>query len=117
MPDSKTKRTYDQDTLAIPGLRLEPGESAHPASKSGQKRAARYDDLVDIGVSLVEASRLTCRFHYQISRKDGDETATLLTKGFTVHACVNREGSLTAFPKPIKEAIGLILAKQIDSAR
>ena len=45
MPDSKTKRTYDQDTLAIPGLRLEPGESAHPASKSGQKRAVRYDDL------------------------------------------------------------------------
>ncbi len=81
------------------------------------KAPACYDDLVDIGVSLVEASRLTCRFHYQISRKDGDETATLLTKGFTVHACVNREGSLTAFPKPIKEAIGLILAKQIDSAR
>ena len=45
MPDSKTKRTYDQDTLAIPGLRLEPGESVRPASKSGQKRAARYDDL------------------------------------------------------------------------
>jgi hypothetical protein len=45
MPDSKTKRIYDQDTLVIPGLRLEPGESAHPASKSGQKRAVRYDDL------------------------------------------------------------------------
>ena len=45
MPDSKTKRTYDQDTLAIPGLRLEPSESVHPASKSGQKRSASYDDL------------------------------------------------------------------------
>ncbi|GEM_PF-3794303 len=45
MPDSKNKRTYDQDTLAIPGLRLEPGELAHSTGKSSQKRSARYDEL------------------------------------------------------------------------
>lgn len=81
------------------------------------KAPARYDDLVDISVSLVEASRLTCRFHYQISRRDENNTATLLTKGFTVHACVNREGALTAFPQPIKAAIDSILAKQAGSPR
>jgi hypothetical protein len=45
MPDSKTKRTYDQDTLAIPGLRLEPTDPARPNPKSGNKRSSRYDEL------------------------------------------------------------------------
>ena len=79
------------------------------------KAPARYDDLVHISVSLVEASRLTCRFHYQISRTDENKTPALLTKGFTVHACVNHEGVLTAFPQPIKAAIDSILAQQPNS--
>lgn len=72
------------------------------------KAPARYDDLLEIAVSLVEISRLTCRFHYQISRPEQDRSATLLTRGFTVHACVNREGVLTAFPQEILKAIEAI---------
>lgn len=45
MPDSKTNRKYDQDTLAIPGLRLEPSEPTRSAAKSNQKRSARYEEL------------------------------------------------------------------------
>lgn len=45
MPDSKTNRTYDQDTLAISGLRLEPNEPTRSAAKSNQKRSARYEEL------------------------------------------------------------------------
>ncbi len=41
MPDPKTKRTFEQETLAISGLRLEPKNSAPEADR----RAARYDDL------------------------------------------------------------------------
>lgn len=80
------------------------------------KAPARYDDLVDISASLVEASRLTCRFHYQITRKEENDTVTLLTKGFTVHACVNREGVLTPFPPVIKQAIQTILTQGNNSA-
>lgn len=78
------------------------------------KAPARYDDLVEIAVSLIDASRLTCRFHYQITRKEKNDTVMLLTKGFTAHACVNREGVLTAFPEPIKKAIEKILAQQAN---
>ena len=78
------------------------------------KAPARYDDLLDISASLVDASRLTCRFHYQIMRQEADGQSSLLTKGFTVHACVNREGTLTAFPEPIREAINAIIAQQPD---
>ncbi|MGI6639619.1 MAG: acyl-CoA thioesterase [Desulfobulbus sp.] len=79
------------------------------------KAPARYDDLVDIAVCLVEVSRLTCRFHYQISRHEENgptAAATLLTKGFTVHACVNREGVLTPFPQEIALAIKAVLTQK-----
>ena len=78
------------------------------------KAPARYDDILDISASLVDASRLPCRFPYQIMRQEADGQSSLLTKGFTVHACVNREGTLTAFPEPIREAINAIIAQQPD---
>lgn len=45
MPDPKTKRTYEQETLTIPGLRLEPQNPAQPDAKKASQRASRYDDL------------------------------------------------------------------------
>lgn len=45
MPDSKNKRTYNQDNLTIPGLRLEPTDPVRPNSKPGNKRSSRYDEL------------------------------------------------------------------------
>ncbi len=74
------------------------------------KAPARYDDLLDIAASLADATRLTCRFHYQISRREENGTTTLLTKGFTVHACVGRDGALTTFPQEIQAALKAILA-------
>lgn len=44
MSDSKAKRTYEHDTLAIPALRLESNDTAH-APKASKRRASRYDDL------------------------------------------------------------------------
>jgi acyl-CoA thioester hydrolase len=35
----------------------------------------------------------------------------LLAKGFTVHACINRQGKLTQFPRPVLEKIQLMLEK------
>lgn len=59
---------------------------------------ALYDDLITIHTALVEVQRLSCRFHYAITRQEGTR---LLVKGFTMHAVVNRAGKLAKFPDPV----------------
>lgn len=76
------------------------------------KAPAAYDDLLTIATSLVEVSKVSCRFHYAVSRNDEDRT-TLLVKGFTVHACVNRQGKLTPFPPVVLEKIAAIREKGV----
>jgi len=76
------------------------------------KAPAAYDDLITIATSLVEVSKLTCRFHYAITREQEGGKSTLLAKGFTVHACINREGKLTRFPQAVLEKIQAILEKR-----
>lgn len=75
------------------------------------KSPAVYDDLLTIATSLVEVSKLTCRFHYAIFRGGETDRPVLLVKGFTVHACVNRQGKLTPFPPVVLEKIEAILEK------
>lgn len=76
------------------------------------KAPAAYDDLLTIATSLVEVSKVSCRFHYAVSRRD-DDRSTLLVKGFTVHACVNRQGKLTPFPPVVLEKIAAIRKKGV----
>lgn len=68
------------------------------------KAPAFYDDLITIAVSLAEVKKVSCRFHYRITRSSG-EKEQLLVKGFTNHACVNRQGKLTPFPEKILDRI------------
>ena len=77
------------------------------------KAPAAYDDLITIATSLVEVSKVTCRFHYAISRQEETGRSTVLVKGFTVHACVNRQGKLTPFPPVVLEKIEAIREKDI----
>ena len=65
------------------------------------KAPAFYDELLTIDTSLFEVSAVTCRFHYKILRIHDDGKEQLLVKGFTVHACINRQGKLTPFPEDI----------------
>jgi len=68
------------------------------------KAPARYDDLITIATSLAEVKFVSCRFHYRITRaEEGREQ--LLVKGFTNHACINRQGKLMSFPDNIRETI------------
>nr|WP_320011708.1 thioesterase family protein [uncultured Desulfobulbus sp.] len=76
------------------------------------KASAAYDDLLTISTSLIEVTKLTCRFHYAITREEADGKSTLLVRGFTVHACINRDGKLTRFPAPVLEKIQAILEKR-----
>jgi len=75
------------------------------------KAPAAYDDLITISTSLVEVSKVTCRFHYAITREEVTGRSVLLVKGFTSHACVNRQGKLTPFPVAALEKITALLGK------
>ncbi|MGX9728007.1 MAG: acyl-CoA thioesterase [Candidatus Electronema sp. VV] len=71
------------------------------------KASGRYDDLLDIAVSLNELTLFTLRFHYRIScQREGK--ALLLVKGFTKHACIDRQGRLMPFPDSIMAQISRV---------
>ena len=70
------------------------------------KAPARYDDLITIDTSLVEIKKYSCRFNYRIVKILEEEKEQLLVKGFTVHACIDRQGKLTPFPDDICQAMG-----------
>ena len=54
---------------------------------------ARYDDLLDLEVTLGEVRRASARFDYRLLRE-----GTLLATGHTVHACVDLEGRVHRLP-------------------
>jgi acyl-CoA thioester hydrolase len=79
-------------------------------SYSRYKAPAVYDDLLVIETSLVELKNVSCRFNYRIYRNDNDNSRTLLAKGYTVHASVNRNGKLTRFPANLIEKLQKIIS-------
>jgi acyl-CoA thioester hydrolase len=67
-------------------------------------QSARYDDVIDIATTLVELSRASLVFEYEISRQ-ADQLP--LASGSTKHACIDREGQLKRVPKMLTDAIEL----------
>jgi acyl-CoA thioester hydrolase len=63
---------------------------------------ARYDDLLTIETSLDTRLKGAIKFDYRIFCED---TKTLLARGYTKHACMNREGRVVRPPQFIKEVI------------
>ena len=59
------------------------------------KASARYDDLLIIETSISEVKKISCRFNHRIIRADDQK---LLVKGYTVNACVDRQGKLIRLP-------------------
>lgn len=59
---------------------------------------ARYDDLLAIDIHPIEPRAASVRFEYTL-RRDGESEA--LAEGYTVHACVGREGRPCRFPPEI----------------
>jgi acyl-CoA thioester hydrolase len=88
------------------GLRYRDFEQGHrlllPVVEAGvsYRSPARYDDLLALEVSLVEARRASARFEYRLLREE-----TLLATGFTVHACVDLEGRLQRMPRELLERL------------
>lgn len=75
---------------------------------SRYKAPAAYDDLLTIETSLAEYKNVSCRFNYRIYRSDNDDSRTLLAKGYTVHASVDRAGKLTKLPAPLLAKLNTI---------
>ena len=67
------------------------------------KAPAAYDDLLVIETSLAELKNVSCKFSYRICRKKTDGSKTLLVKGFTVNAAVDRNNKLTRLPSDLIE--------------
>ncbi len=102
-------RTEMMRNWAIPYSEIEQQGMILPVTESylRYKAPALYDDLITIAVSLAELKQVSCRFHYRISCPRADREQ-LLAKGFTNHACINRQGKLMPFPESIREQIAAI---------
>ncbi len=102
-------RTEMMRNWAMPYSEIEKQGIILPVTESylRYKAPALYDDLITIAVSLAEIKNVSCRFHYRISCPRA-EREQLLAKGFTNHACVNRQGKLMPFPEAIRTRIEAI---------
>ena len=72
------------------------------------KAPAIYDDLITIETSLVEIKKYSCRFNYRIVKTHEEGKEQLLVKGFTAHACINRQGKLTPFPPDLSQKMSAL---------
>jgi len=97
-------RTEMMRAWAMPYSEIEKQDLIIPVTETylRYKAPALYDDLVIIATTLAELTKVSCRFHYRITKNSG-EREQLLVKGFTKHACVNRLGKLTPFSPEIQE--------------
>ena len=66
------------------------------------KSPSQYDDLVVIETTLDAEVKATIKFNYHVYSED---EKTLLAKGFTKHACVDRNGRLVRPPDFILDVI------------
>ena len=99
-------RTEMMRKWAMPNSEIETHGIILPVTEAylRYKAPAVYDDLLTIATSLSELKKVSCRFHYRITRqREGREQ--LIVKGFTNHACVDRQGKLTPFPEKVREQI------------
>ena len=74
------------------------------------KAPAAYDDVLIIETSLSELKNVSCKFSYRIYRKELDGAKTLLAKGFTVNAAVDRGNKLTRMPADLLGRLRKILS-------
>jgi acyl-CoA thioester hydrolase len=63
---------------------------------------ARYDDLIVVETTLDLTVKAGLKFDYRVLSEDG---RTLLARGYTTHACVNRQGKVVRPPAFLKQVI------------
>ncbi|OQX16990.1 MAG: thioesterase [Desulfobulbaceae bacterium A2] len=103
-------RTEMVRALGVPYSTLEQRGIILPLTECGvrYKAPARYDDLLTVSTSLVALSRASCRFNYRITREQEHQPEQLLTLGYTIHACINKEGRPCRFPSDVIQFLKLL---------
>ena len=77
------------------------------------KAPAHYDDLLTIETSIDTLRKVSCRFHYRITRQDQtEEKPKLLVKGYTVHASINKQGKLVQLPEEIMARLHQVIKNE-----
>jgi len=73
-----------------------------PVTEAGvsYRLPARYDDLLDVEITITEVRRASARFEYRLLRE-----GTLLATGHTVHACVDLGGKVQRLPAELLERL------------
>lgn len=61
---------------------------------------ARFDALLDVTIEAVEVRGASARFDYRI-----DSAGAVVAEGFTLHACVDREGKPTRLPAELRRLL------------
>ena len=69
------------------------------------RKPARYEDLLDIHVSVAQIRAASLRFVYQV-RRDNDVVAD----GSTLHACATTEGRPTRIPAELRALLDRAIA-------
>jgi acyl-CoA thioester hydrolase len=99
-------RTEWMRELGIPYADLETQDGAFlPVVEAGAAYhvSARYDDRLLVTTRLCWSKRVRMRLEYEITREDD---GAVLATGFTVHACVDREGRPRRLPDRLLGRIG-----------
>lgn len=69
-------------------------------------KSVRYDDLLQIETTVGELRKASIRIEHQIYKK---EPRTLLAKGYTVLAFVNRQAKIQPVPPDVAEKVRQLL--------
>lgn len=107
-------RTEMMRSISIPYSAIEERGLILPVTETYLrfKASARYDDLITIATSLSEIKKFSCRFNYRIVKEMEDNREQLLVKGFTVHACIDRQGKLTPFSDDLAQKMTVLCNKE-----
>ena len=94
-------------SLGLPYKTVEDNGIFLPVSETHCKYSmpAKYDNIIVIETAVDTRVKGGIKFDYSIYAEDGE---TLLAKGYTKHACVNREGKVVRPPKFMKAVIDKI---------
>ena len=83
----RSYRQWEEEGINLPVIEAQ-CEYFHPA---------RYDDIITITGRVAWAKKVRIRIDCEVRRGD-----KLLARGYTVHACINREGKPLRIPEGIK---------------
>jgi acyl-CoA thioester hydrolase len=89
--------------LGLPYAEVENLGYLLPVSEAYLKyvKSARYDEVILINTGIHFVRKASMRFDYRILSQENE----LLVEGYTVHACVDREGKIVRLPDVLYQAL------------